>query len=135
MNMSTHADTTPSAPPATEDAWFGPDDDASDLEASIWANLDEIPDPHIPASLVEMAMIYDVRLDRRPEGAAVTVEMTFPCMGCPAYDMLIDDVRACLRSMREVDDVEVDVVWDPVWEKSMLTPEVREQLRESGIAL
>ena len=129
--MSAHADSPATGVP------FGPGEDASDLEATIWANLDEIPDPHIPVSLVEMAMVYDVHLDRRSEGegTAVTVKMTFPCMGCPAYDMIIDDVRACLRSMREVAEVEVDVVWDPVWEKSMLTPDVREKLRESGVAL
>jgi metal-sulfur cluster biosynthetic enzyme len=80
-------------------------------------------------------MIYDVHVDRTTEGVDVTVEMTFPCMGCPAYDMIIDDVRACLRTMRDVSAVEVDVVWDPVWEKSMLTAETREKLRESGIAL
>jgi metal-sulfur cluster biosynthetic enzyme len=86
-------------------------------------------------SLVEMAMIYDVHVDYGPGGADVTVEMTFPCMGCPAYDMILDDVRACLRTMRDVSTVEVDVVWDPIWEKSMLTPEVREKMRDSGIAL
>jgi metal-sulfur cluster biosynthetic enzyme len=125
--MSAHA-------PSNE-VGFGPDDDASPFEAEIWANLDEIPDPHIPVSLVEMAMIYDVDVRRGPGGADVRVEMTFPCMGCPAYDMILDDVRACLRTMGGVADVEVDVVWDPIWEKSMLTPEVREKLRESGIAL
>lgn len=114
---------------------FGPGDDATPLEEEIWANLDEIPDPHIPVSLVEMAMVYDVHVQRNSEGADVEVEMTFPCIGCPAYDMILDDVRACLRTMDSVSNVEVDVVWDPVWEKSMLTPEVREKLRESGIAL
>jgi metal-sulfur cluster biosynthetic enzyme len=117
------------------DAGFGPGDDATAFEEEIWANLDEIPDPHIPVSLVEMAMIYDVHVDRTPDGANVLVEMTFPCMGCPAYDMILDDVRGCLRTMREVRDVDVDVVWDPIWEKAMLTPDVREKLRESGIAL
>jgi metal-sulfur cluster biosynthetic enzyme len=114
---------------------FGPGEDATEFETEIWANLDEIPDPHIPVSLVEMAMIYDVHVDYGPGRADVTVEMTFPCMGCPAYDMILDDVRACLRTMRDVSTVEVDVVWDPIWEKSMLTPEVREKMRDSGIAL
>jgi len=114
---------------------FGPGDDASDLEAEIWANLDEIPDPHIPVSLVEMAMIYDVSVDRRTAGADVTVEMTFPCMGCPAYDMIIGDVESCLRTMGEVESVDVEVVWDPVWSKEMLSPRVREKLTESGIGV
>jgi metal-sulfur cluster biosynthetic enzyme len=126
--MSARSASEPSVP-------LGPGDDATAFEEEIWANLDEIPDPHIPVSLVEMAMIYDVHVDHGPGGADVRVEMTFPCMGCPAYDMILDDVRACLRTMRDVSGVEVDVVWDPIWEKSMLTPAVREKLRESGIAL
>ncbi|MDS0295526.1 metal-sulfur cluster assembly factor [Halogeometricum luteum] len=114
---------------------LGPTEDATAFEEEIWANLDEIPDPHIPVSLVEMAMIYDVHVEQNAGGADVRVEMTFPCMGCPAYDMILDDVRACLRTMAGVDDVDVDVVWSPVWEKSMLTQDVREKMRESGIAL
>ena len=135
--MSTHAtaDAAESARYGEFGVPFGPAEDATAFEEEIWANLNERPDPHIPESLVERAMIYDVHVDRTTEGVDVTVEMTFPCMGCPAYDMIIDDVRACLRTMRDVSAVEVDVVWDPVWEKSMLTAETREKLRESGIAL
>lgn len=116
-------------------AAFGPGEGASHFEQEVWANLDEIPDPHIPVSLVEMAMIYDVDVERTAEGREVTVGMTFPCMGCPAYDFILDDIRACVRTMRGVQDVEVNVVWDPLWEKSMLTSDVREKLAESGIAL
>jgi metal-sulfur cluster biosynthetic enzyme len=114
---------------------LGPGDDATDLEEDIWATLDTIPDPHIPVSLVEMAMIYDVALEETPGGFDVTVEMTFPCMGCPAYDMILDDIRACLRVVSGVRSVDVDVVWAPIWEKDLLTPEVRDQLKESGIAI
>jgi metal-sulfur cluster biosynthetic enzyme len=80
-------------------------------------------------------MIYDVHVDRAPGGAHVDVEMTFPCMGCPAYDMIIGDVEGCLRTMGGIDSVDVDVVWDPVWSKDMLSAEVREKMRESGIGL
>lgn len=109
----------------------GPGDDATPLEREVWDTLDEIPDPHIPVSLVEMAMIYDVAV----EDGTVTVEMTFPCMGCPAYDFIHDDIRAGCRTIAGVDDVEIDVVWDPIWSKDMLTRETREKMRESGIGL
>ena len=125
--MSTHATSVPSP--------FGPGDDATELETDIWANLDEIPDPHIPVSLVEMAMVYDVHTDRTADGVDVTVEMTFPCMGCPAYDMIMDDVKGVLRTMREVSAVDVEVVWDPVWSKDMLSPAVRQKMHDSGIGL
>ncbi|MGM0604162.1 MAG: metal-sulfur cluster assembly factor [Halobacteriota archaeon] len=117
------------------DVPMGPGEDASALEEEVWANLDEIPDPHIPVSLVEMAMIYDVDVERDHGGATVRVEMTFPCMGCPAYDMIHNDIRACLRGIRDVRSVAIDVVWDPIWEKSMLRADVREKLNESGVAV
>lgn len=111
---------------------IGVDGTESELEREVWENLDEIPDPHIPLSLVEMAMIYDVEVD--VDGVA-HVEMTFPCMGCPAYEFIHDDIRGCLRTMRGITGVEIDVVWDPVWSKDMLSSDAREKLRESGIAL
>lgn len=105
--------------------------DATPFEETLWDTIDEIPDPHIPVSLVEMAMIYDVEAD----DGDVTVEMTYPCMGCPAYDMIQNDIRSCLTVIEGVDTVEVDVVWDPVWSKDMLTTEVRQKMHEAGISL
>ncbi|MDG5817649.1 metal-sulfur cluster assembly factor [Natronococcus sp. A-GB7] len=105
--------------------------DATPFERELWDVLDEIPDPHIPVSLVEIAMIYGVDND----DGRVTVEMSFPCMGCPAYDMIHNDVRSCLTLVDGVDDVEIDVVWDPVWSKEMLTESVRNKIREAGISL
>lgn len=100
-------------------------------ERALWDILDEIPDPHLPISLVEMGMIYDITLD----DGCVTVDMTFPCLGCPAYDMIQNDVRSGLVLHEDVDSVVIDLVWEPVWTKDMLAPDVREKLRKSGIGL
>jgi phenylacetate-CoA oxygenase PaaJ subunit len=108
-----------------------PGEDADEFERELWATLDTVPDPHIPVSLVEMAMIYDIEAD----DGDVTVTMTFPCMGCPAYDMIKDDARAALRTVRGVTDVDIEVTWDPVWSKDMLTDNAREELRDAGISL
>lgn len=105
--------------------------DATPFEQHLWDVVDEIPDPHIPVSLVEMAMIYEIKA----EDGDVIVEMTYPCMGCPAYDMIQNDIESCLTVLDGVDTVDVEVVWDPVWSKDMLTDEVREKMRESGISL
>lgn len=110
---------------------FGPGENATASERTYWELIDEIPDPHIPVSLVEMGMIYDVRAD----GGDVTVEMTFPCMGCPAYDMIQNDIESMLTLEADVDTVTIDIVWDPVWSKEMLTPDVREKMRDAGISL
>ena len=84
---------------------IGPDGTETKLEREVWQNLDEIPDPHIPLSLVEMAMIYDVDVDE--EGVA-QIDISFPCMGCPAYEFIHDDIHGCLRTMSGIDDVEID---------------------------
>ncbi|WP_148414037.1 metal-sulfur cluster assembly factor [Haloferax sp. KTX1] len=110
---------------------IGPEEDADEFEQELWATVDEVPDPHIPVSLVDMAMIYDIEVD----AGEVTVTMTYPCMGCPAYDMIQDDVRAVLRTVRGVTDVAIEVTWDPVWSKDMLTDHAREELRDAGIGL
>ncbi|QHS17722.1 metal-sulfur cluster assembly factor [Halopenitus persicus] len=104
---------------------------ATGFEAEVWDVIDEIPDPHIPVSLVEMGMIYDVDY----ADGHVDVEMTFPCMGCPAYDMIHNDIESCLLVYDRVDSVDVDVVWEPVWSKEMLTADVRRKMNESGISL
>ena len=109
----------------------GPSEAADEFERELWATLDTVPDPHIPVSLVEMAMIYDIDAG----DGDVTVTMTFPCMGCPAYDMIKDDVRAALRTVRGVSDVDIEVTWDPVWSKDMLTDNAREELRDAGISI
>lgn len=124
-------ETEPETEAERVDAVGGPDADTTAFEARLWNLVDEVPDPHIPVSLVEMGMIYDVSIT----DGDVTVEMTFPCMGCPAYDMIQEDVRAVLRPEPGVDSVEIDIVWDPVWSKEMLTPEVREKMREAGIGV
>lgn len=128
--MSTNT-TTSSDVPEAERFHIGPDGESTAFERELWDALDEIPDPHIPVSLVDMAMIYDVRVD----GGDVTVEMTYPCLGCPAYDMIQNDVESCLRVIDGVDDVSVEVVWEPSWSKDMLTPKARRELTEAGIGL
>jgi metal-sulfur cluster biosynthetic enzyme len=120
-----------SGPPRTSEFIDRRRADSTPFEERLWEAVDEIPDPHIPVSLVEMAMIYDVE----ETDGHVDVEMTYPCMGCPAYDMIQNDVRSCLLVTDGVDSVDVEVVWDPVWSKDMLTDDVREKMRESGIGI
>ncbi|MDY6765523.1 MAG: iron-sulfur cluster assembly protein [Halobacteria archaeon] len=113
----------------TEDFEIGPDDDDPEIIHRLWEAVDGVPDLHIPVSVVEMAMVYDIHVD----GGDVTVEMTYPCMGCPAYDMIQDDVKDSLLEVEEVERIEI--VWDPVWSKDMLTEEARKKIQQSGIGI
>lgn len=105
--------------------------EATGLEADVWSALDDVLDLHVPISLVDMGMIYGVSVD----GEDVTVEMTFPCMGCPGYEMLQGDVQNRVSSVPGVEDVTVEVVWKPIWTKDRLTEEARDQLEDCGIGL
>ena len=105
--------------------------DSTAFERRLWTALEDVPDPHIPVSLVEMAMIYDVH----EADGHVSVEMSYPCMGCPAYGMIQEDIEERLLAVEDVESVTVTVTWEPVWTKEMLTADVREQLAKSGISL
>ena len=115
---------------------LGPGDDATAMERAVWDALDEVEDPHLPLSLVEMAMIYDVAVDEggATNGDAATIEISFPCMGCPAYEFIHDDIRTACHDVG-VEDVEIDVVWDPIWSKDMMPDHAKQTLRNSGIGI
>jgi metal-sulfur cluster biosynthetic enzyme len=98
---------------------------------TVWAALTEVTDPEMPISIVDMGMIYDVRLN---EGN-IEVDMTFTAIACPAMDMLISDVREKLDSLPGVVSVKVNVVWNPPWTKSRLSEHGRDILQSFGVAV
>ena len=106
---------------------------AAGLEERVWNALEDVLDLHVPISLVDMGMIYGVVAD--DDTGDVTVQMTFPCMGCPGYEMLQGDVSARVGSVPDVEDVTVEVVWDPIWTKDRLTDHAREELTDCGIGI
>ena len=101
------------------------------LEERCWAALHEVQDPEMPINLVDLGLIYALEL----RGSLARVELTFTAMGCPAYEMIIDDVREKLLTVEGVDDVIVQVVWDPPWSNAMLTAEGRVTLELWGLAV
>ena len=98
---------------------------------NLWAALAEVNDPEFPMSLVDMGLIYGVAQD----GDRVHIKLTFTAMGCPAMDMILDDIRARLMQEPGVGEVEIEIVWDPPWNKSRLSENGRELLRSWGIAV
>jgi metal-sulfur cluster biosynthetic enzyme len=101
------------------------------VEARLWQALDEVEDPEIPISVVAMGLI--VSLVHRPQERAVDIELTFTAMGCPAMDFIQDDIRERLLREPEVDDVRIEIVWDPVWTRARLREDARARMRELGI--
>lgn len=82
-------------------------------------------DPEIPVNIVDLGLIYDVQHD---DAGNVTVKMTLTSQGCPAAQSIPDQVKARVGQIAEVRDIAVEVVWDPAWNPSMISPEGRAQL-------
>ena len=97
----------------------------------LWSALREVDDPEFPISVVDMGLIQSVAR----EGERVKVELTFTAMGCPAMDMILDDVRARLLREPGVRQVEIEIVWDPPWTKARLSELGRERLLRMGIGV
>ena len=100
-------------------------------EGRIWSALAEINDPEMPINLVDLGVVYGVALKDR----TVRVRLTFTAMGCPASDMIIGDIRERLLAEPGVDEVAIEVVWDPPWSSSRLTAEGREALLAWGLSV
>jgi metal-sulfur cluster biosynthetic enzyme len=102
-----------------------------EVEARLWLALRDVEDPEIPVSVVGMGLI--VAIAYRGEERAVDLELTFTAMGCPAMDFIQDDIRERLLQEPEVDEVRIEIVWDPVWTRSRIREDARARMRELGI--
>ncbi len=104
---------------------------AGPLEERIWSALAQVNDPEMPINLVDLGVVYGVELEDR----TVRVRLTFTAMGCPASDMIIGDIRERLLAEPGVEQVAIDVVWDPPWSSSRMTAEGRDALRAWGLSV
>ena len=103
------------------------------LVARLWSALREIEDPEIPVSLVDMGLIVGVNY--LAEERAAKLKITYTAMGCPAMDMIQDDIRARLLREPEIECVDIEVVWDPVWTHRRLSESARSSMRELGLSV
>lgn len=99
-------------------------------EERAWAALDAVPDPEMPfVSLVELGIVRTVDL----QGGAASVIITPTFAGCPAYEVMQQDIEQALRQLG-IEDVRVRVSHDPPWTSEWITEEARVKLRENGLA-
>ncbi len=97
---------------------------------ALWDALRDVTDPELPISVVDMGLIVDLA----QHGSTVKLKLTFTAMGCPAMDFIMDDIRARLLQEPGVEQVEIEIVWDPVWTKARLTEDGIEILRTWGVS-
>ena len=105
-------------------------------EAAVWSALAEIADPEIPAiSLVELGVIGKVAFTPRPAGGErLSVELLPTFIGCPAIDIMREQIGERLRAMELADEVAVEVSFSVPWTSERISPAGRQKLRTSGFA-
>ncbi|MFC4541279.1 1,2-phenylacetyl-CoA epoxidase subunit PaaD [Halosolutus amylolyticus] len=106
-------------------------EDATGVEADVWDALYGIEDPEMPISIVDLGLIYGVTV---ADGVA-TVDMTLTYSGCPARDMLTDEVETRVGAVDGVADVDLRLVWSPGWTVEMVTERGKDDLREFGLSI
>ncbi len=93
-----------------------------DVERVVWQQLRTCFDPEIPINVVDLGLVYDVSLEKRDDDQRVVyVKMTLTAPGCGMGDILIDDVRDKLEMIPTVAEADVDLVFDPPWNHSMMS--------------
>lgn len=105
--------------------------DATGIDADVWDALYAVEDPEMPVSIVDLGLIYDVAV---ADGTA-HVDMTLTYSGCPARDMLQDDVREAVESVEGIDGVDLRLVWSPEWSVELVTESGKEALRDFGLSV
>ena len=110
---------------ATATGPFEPSSEPSEVENAIVEALKTVFDPEIPVNIYELGLIYDI--DILEEGD-VKVKMTLTAPGCPVAGTLPGEVQAKVESAPGVTSANVELVWDPAWEPSMMSEAARLQL-------
>jgi metal-sulfur cluster biosynthetic enzyme len=120
------------AVPATEvveKTQHEPSGNSADLESRVWAALRECYDPEIPVNIVELGLIYGLKIEEEIPGEAnVYVKMTLTAPGCGLAPMIAADVRRRVQMVHGVKNVMVELTFDPPWNPSMMTEAAKLQL-------
>src|SRR5689334_8486999 len=98
-------------------------------EEDVWDTLRNCFDPEIPVNIVDLGLVYDMQIEPLPAGGnAVSVKMTLTAPGCGMGGAIAGDAQQKLLCLPGVQEAKVDIVWDPLWHHSMITPEGRKTL-------
>jgi FeS assembly SUF system protein len=87
--------------------------------------LRTVYDPEIPVNIYDLGLIYKVELDNDKN---LSIDMTFTAPGCPAADFIIEDVRQKVESIEGVKNAQINIVFEPEWDKDMMSEEAKLEL-------
>jgi len=98
------------------------------LETLVWDQLKTCYDPEIPVNIVDLGLVYMCDITEGEEGKDVKIKMTLTAPGCGMGPVLAGDVKQKIESLPGVKNAEVEVVFDPVWDRSMMSDAAKLQL-------
>jgi probable FeS assembly SUF system protein SufT len=108
------------APEVPEDAT------EAEIESAVWQQLRTCYDPEIPINIVELGLVYECKIERADSGQRIVkVRMTLTAPGCGMGEILTQDVREKIEIIPTVERAEVELVFDPPWNQSMMSEEAR----------
>ena len=95
-----------------------------ELKEKVIEEIKKIYDPEIPVNIYELGLIYDIVVDKKN----ISVKMTLTTPKCPVAESLPKEVKDSIMQLEEVDKVDLDLVWEPPWDKSMMSEAARLEL-------
>lgn len=106
-----------------------PSDTGEVDEKAVWDQLRQCFDPEIPVNIVDLGLVYDCQLTKRPEGGVrVDVKMTLTAPGCGMGPAIAHDAQSKILTIDGVEEAEVQLVWDPPWNQNMISETGRMKL-------
>ena len=97
-------------------------------EEQVWEQLRTVYDPEIPVNIVELGLVYDLEITPKEKGDFVRIKMTLTAPGCGMGPAIAQDAEYKIRSIPGVIDVFVEIVWEPLWDREMMSDEAKLQL-------
>ena len=95
-----------------------------DLKEKVITEIKKIYDPEIPVNIYELGLIYDIKIKDKD----VQVKITLTTPNCPVAESLPKEVKDSIMELKEVNKVDLDLVWDPPWDKSMMSEAAKLEL-------
>ena len=92
-------------------------------------SLKQCMDPEVPLSIVDMGLIYGINVN---ENNDVDIKMTMTTQGCPLHETMVDDVKRYTKKVAGVNNVNVEIVWDPPWTMDKMSDEAKAMMKEMG---
>tara|TARA_B100000965_G_C19562448_1_gene745181 strand:+ start:1486 stop:1785 length:300 start_codon:yes stop_codon:yes gene_type:complete len=96
-----------------------------EIKDKVISEIKKIYDPEIPVNIYELGLIYDITVDQNNK---VYIKMTLTTPNCPVAESLPNEVKNSIKEIKEVNDVNLDLVWDPPWDKSMMSEAAKLEL-------